>query len=400
MERRAWAVALAFLSALASQPSFAGERLSRRVDWLSGAPLSSVDTLDQDAEGFLWVATPQGLIRYDGQEMRVIDPGLHTIVAGCARSGKVDLIRKAGESLELVELQGTTVTPIATPEHVAGREIHGAACSDDGRLWALFGGELWQRQEPARWTRLATAPTAEEWDGLWPGLQGSILVRSGSSVLRVNQQGVVETLARLHLVVSCYLRNDGTLIALDWRRNGGYLLAIRHNKVEELAFRPHRPIALVERRNTIWAAFDAGLVGIRSDGTEVEILSSPSSMNGGGQLLVDRENALWVGTIRGLVQFPEPDTAGLDPDLGGRWLLRLDHKLILSTWSGAYEMVERKGRNEFIPSVTSIGAVCKDSRDRTWTVFFESLDVIDARGRTRKVPFEHVGSMAPCVLDT
>ena len=397
MERRARLVAMALTAALASSPTLAGERLSRRIDWLTGAPMSTVDSLDQDAEGFLWLATPQGLIRYDGTEMRVVDPGQHSLAAGCARTGTVRASRASGGSLELVELNGTTVVPIPAP--ASEGPVTSAACSDDGALWAVLRGELWRRPGTVGWTRVETAPRAESWDWLLPGGHGSVLACAGRSIYLVSQDGTVEFLAQLHRVVSCFLRDDGVLVALDWRKDGGHLVVVRGGRVEELAFRPNRPIAVTERLHTVWAAFDTGLVGVRADGTEVEIRGSPSGMVGGGQLLVDRENALWVGTSRGLVQFPEPDTAGLDPDVGGRWLLRFDDDLFLTTWSGVWRVVEQGGVRKLIPSVPSIGAMARDDRGRTWTVFFEELRRTDPSGRVTRVPFEHVGSMSPCVLD-
>jgi len=399
MGRGAWAVVMALSTALASAQALAGERLSRRVDWRTGAPMSSVDGLDQDSEGFLWLATPQGLIRYDGMEMRVVDPGSYAFAPGCARLGSVRAIRAMGDSRELVELKGTTVVKIPTPESVGAAGMLTAACSDDGVLWAVLDGQLWRRQETAGWMKVGTKPSAEAWDWVLPGRHGSVLTRSGRSIFLVNQEGAVELLAQLHMVVSCFLRDDGALVALDWRRDGGYLVVVRDRKVEELAFQPYRPIAVTERQNTIWASFDSSLVGIRPDGAEMEIRASPSAMVGGGPLLVDREDALWVGTPRGVVQFPEPDTAGLDPDVGGRWLLRFDQELFLTTWGGAFRMVEQDGRRKLIWSASSIGAICKDFRGRTWTVDFEALGMIDPSGRATKIPFEHVGDLAPCALD-
>lgn len=391
---------MALMTALASPPTLAGEHLSRRVDWRAGAPMSSVDALDQDAQGFLWLATPQGLIRYDGMEMRIIDPAAFAFAPGCARTGNVRAIRAMGGSRELVELEGTTVVKIPIPESVSASGMQTAACSDDGVLWAMFDGELWRRPESAGWLKAAKHPGAEAWDSLWPGRDGNVLTRSGRSVFLVSPAGAVKHLGRLHMVISCFLREDGALVALDWKRDGGYLMVVRDGRAEQLAFQPRRPIAVIERKNTIWVAFDSSLLGVRPDGTQMEIGPSPSSLVGGGPLLVDREDALWVGTSRGLVEFPEPDTAGIDPDPGGgRWLLRFDHDLLLTTWAGAWRLVGPDGRRRLIPATESIGAVCEDSRGRTWTVFFEELKRTDPDGRVTKVPFEHVGSMAPCTLD-
>jgi ligand-binding sensor domain-containing protein len=53
------------------------------------ADVGRVDGLDQDAQGFLWLATPQGLVRFDGMELKVVDPDAPYLVPGCARTGPV-----------------------------------------------------------------------------------------------------------------------------------------------------------------------------------------------------------------------------------------------------------------------------------------------------------------------
>jgi len=359
--------------------------------------MSGVDSLDQDAEGFLWLGTPQGLIRYDGTDMRVVDPGSHFIVSGCARTGRVRTIRVVGERRELVEISGTTVVTTPSP---ASAQTLGAACSDDGFLWAVADGVIWRQSLDGAWTKVDAKAPSGAWEYVAPGSKGAVLGLSDRSIYRVRPEGGAELLARLHRIMACLIGRDGALIALDWMKDGARLVRIRDGTIEELEFQPHRPMALAEREGTIWAAFDSLLVGIRSDGTRVEIKSSPPAFAGGGPLLVDREGALWIGTSRGLVEFPEPDTAGLDPDPGGgRWLHQLDGELYLSTWGGAGRIVEENGRAKVVWSVDSIGSVCKDARGRIWSVGFEELQYHEPSGRVVRIPFEHVGSMAPCALD-
>ncbi|MFN7967335.1 MAG: histidine kinase [Acidobacteriota bacterium] len=403
MERLAWPVAIALVVALASSRTVADERLSRRLDWRISESISSVDGLAQDTEGFLWLASPQGLIRYDGTEMRVVDPGSHFIIPGCAQSGRVRAIRWTGGTWDFVEFDGSKVVTIPGPNGASAGEPLSAACSDDGALWTILGSTIWRKQSTTEWVKVESDPSVDRWDQLWPGLHGGVIAGAAGSFYRMDSQGNARLLAQLHKVVSCYLRVDGALIAFEWRKEGGHVVLVRDGSVRELVFRPNRPIAVIEREGTIWASFDGFLVGIRPDGTQTEIRASPSAMVGGGQLLIDREHSLWVGTPRGLVQFPEPDTAGVDPDSvagGGRWIHRFGDELFLSTWTGAQRIRSSEGQWKLVPATESIGAICRDARGRTWTVDFESLGRIDAHGRRTKIPFEHVGSLAPCALDS
>src|SRR5258707_14049357 len=52
------------------QRAAATERLQRIFDHHHGLPTDTVSDVAQDAAGFIWVATPGGLVRFDGAEMR------------------------------------------------------------------------------------------------------------------------------------------------------------------------------------------------------------------------------------------------------------------------------------------------------------------------------------------
>ena len=60
---------LAAASASASsawvEPSF------RNYGTAEGLPSSNIDTLAQDGQGYIWIATESGLVRYDGNRFRV-----------------------------------------------------------------------------------------------------------------------------------------------------------------------------------------------------------------------------------------------------------------------------------------------------------------------------------------
>lgn len=389
-------VAVAIAIALACARSLAGERLIRDVDWRTGAPMSSVGGLDQDADGFLWLSTPQGLVRYDGAEMRFVHASTRGIIRGCARSGHLRVLRDAGSRLDLVEIVGMQAVAIPPPEGVEFRFPEEAACSEDGALWITSNGNLWRKGESDGWKKM---PAVAAWDGVWPAREGGVLAKAKRELFRVASDGTAEHLARVGFLVSCFLREDGELVTLEWRSDGGHVILERDGRVQDVATLPGRPIAMTERAGTIWASYDGGLVGVRSDRSTIRIPASPSTFVGGGPLLVDREGALWVGTPRGLVELPEPETGGIDPSEGGRWLHRFGAELFLSAWHGTQRIVETDGRWTLVPVFEGVGAVCRDARGRTWGTTFETLLRTDRNGHVTSVPFEHVGDLAPCALD-
>lgn len=70
---------LFFLAAVADTQ--AGEVFRfRRIDVDNGLPQSFINTIKQDSTGFLWIGTQDGLVRYDGQNMKVFALGnVHTL---------------------------------------------------------------------------------------------------------------------------------------------------------------------------------------------------------------------------------------------------------------------------------------------------------------------------------
>jgi ligand-binding sensor domain-containing protein len=63
-------VLIVVIVVLGATKSSARERVQRRFDQTSGLVVSTVFSLAQDAEGFIWIGTAGGLVRYDGDQMR------------------------------------------------------------------------------------------------------------------------------------------------------------------------------------------------------------------------------------------------------------------------------------------------------------------------------------------
>src|SRR5688572_9021588 len=71
---------------LGATNSSARQRVERLFDQTSGLSVSAVFSLAQDAEGFIWIGTAGGLVRYDGDQMRpwakeVINRDVFTVIA-------------------------------------------------------------------------------------------------------------------------------------------------------------------------------------------------------------------------------------------------------------------------------------------------------------------------------
>ena len=71
MRLRAGCAVIALLTFFAV-PVSAGVRVYRKLDWRSGLPSSFTDQIEQDPEGFLWISTLAGPVRYDGTEAKLL----------------------------------------------------------------------------------------------------------------------------------------------------------------------------------------------------------------------------------------------------------------------------------------------------------------------------------------
>src|SRR5688572_7987233 len=121
-------------------PCLAKERLARPLDQTSGLVVPTVFSLVQDADGFLWIGTAGGLVRYDGDEMRpwakdVINRDVFTLVSG--PQGEVLVAEKNG-TLYRVTAEG--VEPISGPAGKYIEETLHAAFESSGNLWVVSAG--------------------------------------------------------------------------------------------------------------------------------------------------------------------------------------------------------------------------------------------------------------------
>jgi signal transduction histidine kinase len=132
-----------------------------------------------------------------------------------------------------------------------------------------------------------------------------------------------------------------------------------------------RPIDVIPRGEAVWVSYDSALVHLLP-GRAPEILGADQGIPAGGAFLEDREGSLWVGTFRGLLQFPAPETVAWGGDeglnTGPRRLAQSPEGIWVGTWQGLYLMRRTGGtwRPEHIPGTTT-NAICTASDGTLWT---------------------------------
>jgi signal transduction histidine kinase/ligand-binding sensor domain-containing protein len=256
------------LTALALQPSTQLASYGRQA-WVmeNGLPQNTVQALVQTQDGFVWLGTEVGLVRFDGYGFQVFDkntnPGLPGNDVRCllaARDGALWI----GTSEGLARWKDGIVTAFGVKEGLPGNGIRALAEGSDDAVWAYTDGGL------ARQTG------------------GQFKVKSfwepGSKITTVSKNGQS----------SAWL-DPGLNAGNDW------------NQPAPVAGRP-------VDASDLFAELTNGDVAVESMGVIVVMSRAPvkeTRLKVGRELpgskvqalLADREGALWIGTNGGLTRW-------------------------------------------------------------------------------------------------
>ncbi len=257
----------------------------------------SVFSMAQDADGFLWAGTDDGLFRYDGHTFRRWSVGLKSStiweIATAADAG-LWVSTDSG----LFELTGAVHLPV--PGLPATRAAF-AALGTAGAAFAGCGSTLYTRAAPGPMhpARTFPGPITTGWasrdlrtllvlteDRIWKLEDGLWVSRDLPRTFQGTTARVIED--RLHRI---FLRNRQSLWRLDqWE--GAWTDLTR--QLPGNAFNAYRPVE--DGLGRIWVGTSKGLVCF--DGEEAWVLGEDKGLPGGwaGVTLVDREGSLWVGS--------------------------------------------------------------------------------------------------------
>jgi streptogramin lyase len=247
----------------------------RHIGPQHGLPHKGVFCIMQDARGFIWMATGNGLVRHDGYDFKVFKPG-HRISCiyedrqrvlwlGTGEGGLMRFDRQR----EQFSFQG------------ASGEVRVIVEDSLGSLWVGTGSGLYyldgQRRASIRY-------------GADPADPGNL---SSGSVWTVFEDRSGEL----------WIGTGGGLNRFDRQRNQFCLY--RHQPATPHSLSSDRVTAVCEdRQGTLWVGTDRGLY--RFDRREETFYSYPSA-GGISAVLEDRQGNLWIGTRgRGLNQLDRP----------------------------------------------------------------------------------------------
>src|ERR1700733_13383084 len=111
-----------------------------RQSWVmeNGLPQNSVHALAQTRDGFLWLGTEAGLVRFDGVGFAVLDrsskPALPNSDIRCLLAGK-DGSLWVGTAEGLAHLKDGVVTAFTTADGLGANRVREIAETTDGTVW-------------------------------------------------------------------------------------------------------------------------------------------------------------------------------------------------------------------------------------------------------------------------
>jgi ligand-binding sensor domain-containing protein len=386
----------------------------------AGMPSSGVNAIARDRDGYIWVATPDGLARYDGLGFRTwrhdpADPG--SLPGNNVQALHVDAqdrvwVATEGGGISVLDRDRARFRQYRKATDAAiGSDDTWAIASDGGALWfGTWGGGLHRLDADGRITRFMPVPgdahslPAETVLALARDRDGVLWIGTTHGLARW-RHGVFDRVAmpgRQHapLVYALSVEADGLWIGTDAGlhhrdANGRW----RDPPWAERFARPNAMMALArDREGGFWIGSQQGLWRVGDAGQPVPVpLQGTGASRAVAAVLQDDEGAMWtsipgvgLGYLRadwrGLAQFGGAATGGVSGQYravaparaGGIWL---------APAAGAPLRLDRSGHLHAAPA--AVRAALRDRRVRA--VAEDASGVAWAGGRDTLARFDHAG---------
>lgn len=406
--------------------------LFRKFGVADGLPSSSVHQIAEDREGFLWIATVDGLARYDGVGFRVYrhDPNDAASIGGddittvfVDRDNRI-WCGLESHGLDVLDASRRTFTHFTNdpgnPKTLNADDVWSIGQDADGFLLLGTGGSGLDRTRfdgmhaqfehvvhddhdtrslgSDKIVAIYTAKNSEVWIGSDLGLD----VRRGDGYAHVDFSAIRSDKGRLN-VRKLLQRDDGTMLAATNRGLVAIDAQLKAKLIvgDELTHKAVFSFA-ADRDGGLWIGTQRGLNHRDEAGNLTGFIASdtlPGSISGNliPDLLLDHEGNLWVGSDDGgLVQLPllwrnfsvfRHDASdshslsanraqGLSVDAnGGVWAVNLDGGV--DRLDPATGFVERYAERLASPTSKGLFAALADGSGRLWLGHAAGIRVYD-----------------------
>ena len=294
-----------------------------------GFPLPPVATLVQSTDGYLWLGTDKGLMRFDG--IRFTDwPTISGQKPFAAHVYKLHTLGDNGLLAFTVPGIWRVDAKRAVPDHGLEKlpcdAILSAVSDGEGGFWMV---SLCQSSGVvARWMRDGSIQTYGVDEGIKPGVRSIFRDRQGVLWLASTEglcrwtPGEMEVCLKTQPLDQAAIRDDceGRLLVVDATLRQAFRLMGDHLEplappVPDAAF--NAPNVLRDRDGNVWIGTNgAGLLRIVHGRIERFTAKEQLSSNLVHSLLEDHEGNIWVATARGIDRFREPNLVRLSSEDG------------------------------------------------------------------------------------
>jgi ligand-binding sensor domain-containing protein/signal transduction histidine kinase len=323
--RRIWICgALAVIAAWPASALDPGRRLTQYLQriWQArqGLPQSSISSILQTRDGYMWLGTAEGLVRFDG--VRFTSPedldglALPKISVRQLTEDSRGALWIATSDAGLFRIENGTIARFSRRDGLPSDLVGCVFPGQHGNLWActeagivrIRDGKVQVYKYPAGLTRNKVAAAAERSDGtIWLGGDGPDLsVWDGASFTAFTLHSL-PPFARVQTMLADATGDGlwiGTTAGLIRLQNGREQ---RFTKTDGLA--NDSVLSLAKGKNrAIWIGTDGGFSRWRDGDIESFLPKNGLSQSTVASLYEDREGSLWVGTKRGLNQFVDRRT--------------------------------------------------------------------------------------------
>jgi len=376
-----------------------------------GLPQNTIQAIAQTPDGYLWIGTQEGLVRFDGSQFTLFD---RKTTPEFSASSVAALLADLDGTLwigtnggGLVRLKGDRFTAVSPEEGLSGLKVQAIARDGRGTLWVGTDDQGLFRQQGSRFERLPEAAGSgaalvralcvDRAGVLWAGTTGGGVTRLGAGAERT-------------FTTRDGLPND-SIVALAphpgggvWVGTAGGGLARIAGGVVSTAGIPRLPSGqvsalLVDREGALWVGtWGRGLC--RAAGSSVECRSSVTGdlpTDHVWSLYQDREGSVWIGTwTEGLLRL----RYGVFVNLGRREGLAgenvravaqdADGAIWTTVASGGLHRIENRtvttyGTKDGLPS-DQLSALLPARDGRLWVGTYTDGLAVGRGGRFRPVP--------------
>lgn len=294
-----------------------GQNVIRTWGVDQGLPQGTVYALTQTADGFVWAATWEGFVRFDGTEFTVFDKATTaqirnnlTVALLSARDGSLYAATKGGG---VVRIEGRNIRSYGVADGLPSDDVAALHQSADGTVWIGTSKGLARRQPDGRIitvagsddpSRLSVTALAEDWSGqLWIGTMHGIATLNNGRLVQHDTDGFPTA-----QILSLRVTRDGSV----WiGTNGEGLFRYRSGQFRAYTETDGLPSTHInslfeDSRGTLWiGTLDHGVGRFRNDRFDFNSDALEIGNRAVSSFIEDREGNLWIGSTKGLTRVAE-----------------------------------------------------------------------------------------------